>query len=117
MIYYRFVDAAIVIYDQTDLHSAESIISHVDDVKSVSPNSYICIVANKDDLPNKIVSLVEMQIWCEKQGFGFVVASAKTGSGIDGIVQTILNKIKFEKSVKKPKVELNDSEIKEKPCC
>lgn len=117
LMYYRNAHVAIIIFDLTNLDSANSIQSYIDDVKSICPDSYILVVANKEDLPNKVVPLDEIRNWCNHKGFGFQAVSAKTGHRINIIVPIILANITFVQ-IEETEIKLGTTnQKKKKGCC
>ena len=59
------------------------------------------LVANKIDLPNRIISSEKGQELADAHGLAFFETSAKTGENIDIAFQTLENKIKERRNTKK----------------
>jgi len=82
-IYYRDANAAIIVYDQTSMESADSLEKWLESFRgTVKTPCYIAIAANKDDLPQKVVPIKKVQDWATELGFDFFVTSAKDGTGV-----------------------------------
>ncbi|KAK8882555.1 hypothetical protein M9Y10_045197 [Tritrichomonas musculus] len=113
-IYYRDAKAAIIVYDQTSLESADALQSWLTSFRAtVKTPCYICIAGNKDDLPNKIVPQEKIKAWCDENGFDFFITSAKAGTGVNEMFQKLIEsvvrmseKIEIHES---PKLEANES--------
>lgn len=87
-IYYRDAVAAIIVYDQTDEKSASDVEEWLEGFRgTVKSNPYIAVVANKDDLENKVAGNERVRKWCNDNGFGFFITSAKTGTGIQEVFE------------------------------
>lgn len=120
-IYYRDALAAIIVYDQTDQSSADAIEKWLSAFKeTVKTPTHIAIVASKDDLPNKVVPVENMQNWAHEQGFDFYITSAKTGGGVSelftGVVRGIM-KMQNIDADSSPKPELTQKKDQSQSCC
>ena len=60
---------------------------------TVKGNCYIAVAANKDDLNNKSVNLNPIKDWCQSKGFEFFITSAKTGSGIQEMFNSVIKNL------------------------
>ena len=113
-IYYRDAKAAIIVYDQTSLDSADALQSWLTSFRAtVKTPCYICIAGNKDDLPNKIVPQEKIKAWCEENGFDFFITSAKAGTGVNEMFQKLIESVvKMSEKIEvheSPKIEENES--------
>ena len=119
-IYYRDAKAAIIVYDQTSLESADALQSWLTSFRAtVKTPCYICIAGNKDDLPNKIVPQEKIKAWCDENGFDFFITSAKAGTGVNEMFQKLIESVvKMSEKIEvheNPKLEENESSSR--GCC
>ena len=119
-IYYRDAHAAIIVYDQTSMESADSLEKWLESFRStVKTPCYIAIAGNKDDLPKKVVPVKQIQDWATSQGFDFFITSAKDGLGItdmfNSLVKSLIKMGKAETS-KVPTLR-KTSKDKKNDCC
>lgn len=76
IIYYRGVKTAILVFDQTNLHSAKDFPLLFEYFREqVNTSVYFAIAAIKDDLPNKKVKNQEIKSWCDNNGFAFFLSN------------------------------------------
>lgn len=93
-IYYRDAVAAVLVFDQTDKESADSLSKWLTAFKAtVKEPAYIAVAANKDDLENKVCDLEGIQRWATDNQFGFFVTSAKTGKGVTELFGTLIQNL------------------------
>lgn len=119
-IYYRDAKAAIIVYDQTSLDSADALQSWLSSFRAtVKTPCYICIAGNKDDLPNKIVPKEKIKAWCDENGFDFFITSAKSGTGVNEMFQKLIESVvkMSEKIEIQEKPQLEENASSEKSCC
>ena len=118
-IYYRDAHAAVIVYDQTSIESAESLESWLENFRNtVKTPCYISIAANKDDLPNKIVPIDKYKSWAIEQGFTFFVTSAKSGAGVTELFETLIENIMKDKTFdSKSTPKLRKTSQNNKKCC
>lgn len=120
-IYYRDAQAAIIVYDQTSLESADALQKWLTSFKNtVKTQCIIAIAANKNDLPNKIVPPEKIQEWCNENGFSFFITSAKTAEGIKEMFEAIAKGLLHQNTNhnQNSSQKLTDvNEKKEKGCC
>ncbi|KAH0788332.1 small GTP-binding protein [Histomonas meleagridis] len=91
-IYYRDAVAAIIVYDQTDQDSANAVSNWYESFHATVPSpAYVAIVANKDDLDNKVVSNETMEKYAKSNGFDFFITSAKTGKNINELFNSVIS--------------------------
>jgi len=105
-IYYRDAVAAILVYDQTDKESADSLTKWLDGFRStVKTPAFICVAANKDDLENKVVNNEQIKSWATENGFEFFLTSAKSGLNINEMFSTLVREVmKLQRVEAKPVV-------------
>ncbi|OHS93040.1 GTP-binding protein YPT1 [Tritrichomonas foetus] len=94
-VYYRNADAAILVYDVTDLQSFEDLQMWINAFQETAGNlSPIFIVGNKIDLEdNIIVDVNNGQSFANERGFDFFQTSALTGFNVDFLFQTVAETI------------------------
>jgi Ras-related protein Rab-6A len=118
-IYYRDANAAVFVYDQTSTESADALEMWLDSFRQVVKTPcYIVVAANKDDLPRKVVSHNKMNSWCEEHGFEMFITSAKDGTGVNELFNTIVKvlfRMRNNGSSKVPK--LRKATNDKKGCC
>ncbi|OHT16655.1 small GTP-binding protein [Tritrichomonas foetus] len=104
-IYYRDAKAAVIVYDQTSLETADALQSWLQCFRAtVKTSCYIAIAGNKDDLSNKIVPSEKIKAWCDENGFDFFLTSAKTGTGVNEMFNALIKSV----------VQLNDINVVQK---
>lgn len=120
-IYYRDAKAAIIVYDQTSLESADALQNWLESFRAtVKTPSYIAIAANKDDLPNKTVPPEKIKSWCDENGFDFFITSAKTGTGVTEMFNKLIENVvkMYENSNIQTTMKVNHSDQNsERSCC
>jgi small GTP-binding protein len=90
-IYYRDAVAAIIVYDQSDQASADSLSKWLAAFRgTVRGSAYIAIVGNKDDLETKTVAPEPIRQWAIENGFQFFLTSAKTGKNVNELFQSVI---------------------------
>lgn len=93
-IYYRDAHAAIIVYDQTSMESADSLEMWLESFRAtVKTPCYIAIVGNKDDLPRKVVPVEKIKDWATGKGFDFFITSAKDGTGVTEMFNTLVKSL------------------------
>jgi len=101
--YYRGCDGVIVMYDQTDRTSFEQAANWLGEVRKYGRHdTQVLLCASKDDLPSakKTITREEGTAKAAALGLGFAEISAKTGTGVDCAMATLLHlcmPIKLEK--------------------
>lgn len=118
-IYYRDANAAVIVYDQTSMESADSLEMWLESFRqTVKTQCYIAIAANKDDLPRKVVPLEKIKGWCESHGFDLFVTSAKDGTGVNELFNTLVKSlIKMGKAESSKVPNLRKTKKEKNGCC
>lgn len=98
--YYRNANAALVVYDVTQQDSLTKAQAWVNELKNKvgDEDLVICLVGNKidlcdDDEDKRAVGSVEARDYAAEQGLLFYEVSAKTGSGVRQIFESIGGKL------------------------
>ncbi|XP_078446704.1 uncharacterized protein LOC144715627 isoform X4 [Wolffia australiana] len=94
-IYYRDADAALLVYDITDMDSFIRVRKWVKELQQMASKPIVmAIAANKSDLvrENKF-DLHEAESYASSIGAGFFVTSAKFGTGVDEIFLHIATRV------------------------
>jgi len=82
-IYYRGSDAAIVVYDVTDVDSFNRLKRWISELRITLPeNLPIIVVANKSDLKNPTVAKCVAQKFASEQNAIFLETSARLNKGV-----------------------------------
>ncbi|OHS92856.1 small GTP-binding protein [Tritrichomonas foetus] len=123
-IYYRDAVAAVLVYDQSNPESADSLNDWLNSLRvNVKRPCLIFIVGNKTDLSTNAVDSEKMKEWCHESGFMFAQTSAKTGNGVEELFQTIIDKLlassaaiemSNENNAKAPKIQNENRSVN---CC
>mmetsp|Transcript_76489 Transcript_76489/g.127462 ORF Transcript_76489/g.127462 Transcript_76489/m.127462 type:complete len:205 (+) Transcript_76489:25-639(+) len=94
-IYYRDADAALLVFDITDVESFSRVKSWVRELrKMVGEEIVLCIVGNKIDLERqRLVGRQEAQEYAQSVGARFGETSAKTGRGIDEVFTVLARRL------------------------
>ena len=118
-IYYRDAHAAIIVYDQTSMESADSLQMWLDSFRAtVKTPCYIAIAANKDDLPRKVVPVEKIKEWAQGQGFDFFITSAKDGTGVNEMFNSLVKSLIKQGKAESSKVPaLRKTKKDNKGCC
>ena len=116
-IYLRNANAAIVVFSLTNRSSFESLGMWIDMFREVAGHdTFVCIVANKYDLTQEYeVSLDEAKDWTNQYNYPFFEVSAKTGYGIDKILDFLVTQLPTLKETRKNKRISQPEE--ESQCC
>jgi len=93
--YYRGAQAAIVVYDITNVDSFERAKSWVKELqRQGSPSIVIALAGNKSDLAAKrAIQVEEAQAFTEENGILFMETSAKTASNVNELFVAIAKKL------------------------
>ena len=118
-IYYRDAHAAIIVYDQTSMESADALEMWLDSFRAtVKTPCYIAIAANKDDLPRKVVPVEKIRDWASSQGFEFFITSAKDGTGVNEMFNSLVKALIKQGKAESSKVPaLRKTQKDKKGCC
>jgi small GTP-binding protein len=86
-VYYRGSEAAVILFDVTDLASWEKVPFWVNEVRDVEPNAHLVIIGNKTDLLSegypRAVGQSEVARYARDVGAAVYYTSAKLGDGPD----------------------------------
>ena len=92
--YYRGAEGAIVVYDSTEHDSFKKMDRWMSELKQYLPqDTPIVIAGNKCDLPNKIIDEDSVSKYAKKVNCQFFPTSAKVGTGVQEIFQSLAEKI------------------------
>jgi len=115
-LYYRGANAAILVYDQTDVNGFESVKNWVNELKENTQGEVlIFIAANKVDLPSKVDNLY-VQEYAKSINAQLFYTSAKENKGIEDLFKSIVAELmKNKKDIpqEKEEPEVNNSSS----CC
>jgi small GTP-binding protein len=121
-VYFRNAECALVVYAIDDRSSFESVPAWIASLRNISPNSVVCLVANKTDLnESRVVSFDHGERMAENFNADlYEETSALSGEGIDSIFPRLAQVRKFQ-----PEPVLNNSvlltlgknEVKKETCC
>jgi len=93
--YYRGAQAAIIVYDITNLDSFERAKTWVKELqRQGNPNIVIALVGNKSDLaPKRKIKPEDAQAYSDENGILFMETSAKTASNVNELFVAIAKKL------------------------
>ncbi|HMF32667.1 MAG TPA: GTP-binding protein [Candidatus Lokiarchaeia archaeon] len=92
--YYQGSFGFLLMFDLTNRASFEHIPNWVDEIRAAEPNVPIILIGTKSDLPDPQVTPEEMAIACEIFELQeSIIASSKTGAGVDEMFNRIGNAI------------------------
>jgi Ras-related protein Rab-5C len=99
--YYKNANAAIVVFDVTNIQSFEKAQSWVDELlENTNTNTVIALCGNKVDLEDsRKVSYDEGAYLAEKIGAFYIEVSAKKNINVEKMFEDILNRIPFEENI------------------
>ena len=96
-LFYRNALGCISVFEATSEDSLKDCFDYVNDFLDSVPDGNVVICANKIDLIETDLSsdplIIDAQRMCDQEKFSFVVASAKTGEGIEEVFLSIANQI------------------------
>ncbi|EAY13049.1 small GTP-binding protein, putative [Trichomonas vaginalis G3] len=119
-VYCRNVNAAFAVFDVSQPESYDRLESWIHLFKSVGDDRrLIFIVANKIDLLKENYHVVEDACtWAEERGYQFFAVSAKTGEGIEALIDNVVTAL-YEHYPKKGDCKQITIEVKDKNsgCC
>ncbi|MFX1296115.1 MAG: Rab family GTPase [Promethearchaeota archaeon] len=87
--YYHGANAAFIIFDQTRKKTYENINAWLEDVISHCGEIPYNIIANKNDLPNKEVSKMEIHELSADKNVEIFITSAKSGKNVEKVFELI----------------------------
>jgi small GTP-binding protein len=118
--YYRNASAVIYVFSYSDMYSLESLIEHLEEAKEYAyENCFYALVCNKIDLdeneciPKDIVRAKSAMMECDK----IYYVSAKTGEGIEHLVNDLFKYIGDWKNDLHKSVTLVEETVDKKRCC
>ena len=117
--YARNANCAVLCFDLTSLHSFQSLNSWIADIRNICDVSCrIIIVGNKVDL-EQIISDSLISEWCEDSNFRYIVTSAKSGVGIDQLLNLMAEEVLLSQQENNKKLDNNliQNENTESGCC
>ena len=99
-LFFRNALGCISVFDATSENSLQSCFEYINDFLDSAPDGKVVVCANKIDLLTTSITESEniqnAQRQCDNEGFSFLVASAKTGEGINELylclASAIMNK-------------------------
>ena len=91
-VYCRNVNAAFAVFDLTSLDTFQKLDSWINLFMSLGNEKRIVfIIGNKLDLGDAIqVEIVKAKEWCEQRNYRLFLVSAKTGEGVDAMINQVL---------------------------
>jgi len=93
-LYYRNCDAALIVYDITNLESYKKAIARIKELRENSSVSSIIIIGNKSDLDKeRMVTSREAKSYCDENDLLFMETSAKNNINIYEILVTLIDKL------------------------
>ncbi len=127
--YYRGANAIILCFDLTDYESFSDLDSWLQETKKFAdPETPIILVGNKCDSRNRIVEKDRIDAYAKSRNLDFIEASAKTGTNITDVFNSVIEKI-YQKQLANPPVKdiqnivmlgnylLPDKKNNNKKCC
>ncbi len=90
------VMAALIVCDLTRSSTLNSCAKYVQQVRAVNWTAPIVFVGNKLDLTaERVITDEDLRLCCETQGGTYVLASAKTGAGVDLAFELLARKLEL----------------------
>jgi small GTP-binding protein len=117
-IYYRNATAAVIVFDLTVRDTFDQIQNWINEVRSVVDNIVLVICGNKADLcDEREVDGIDAALLAEHANSAYVETSAKLGTGLDSLFQTVVREAVGKKPDLLEKVGPNLRENKSEGCC
>ena len=96
--FYKDTQGGILVFDVTNRESFEALNSWVDESCNFgAKNPDIIVVANKIEMPSRVISEIEARSWASANGFDYVEVSASTGSRVNQLFEQLTSRIVREK--------------------
>ena len=96
--FYKDTQGGILVFDVTNRESFEALNSWVDESCNFgAKNPDIIVVANKIEMPSRVISEIEARSWASDNGFDYVEVSASTGSRVNQLFEQLTSRIVREK--------------------
>ena len=96
--FYKDTQGGILVFDVTNRESFEALNSWVDESSQFgAKNPDIIVVANKIEMPSRVISEIEARSWASDNGFDYVEVSASTGSRVNQLFEQLTSRIVREK--------------------
>ncbi|QDZ23951.1 small rab-related GTPase [Chloropicon primus] len=96
--FYKDTQGGILVFDVTNRKSFEALNAWVDESCTFGAKSpEIFVVANKIEMPSRVVSEEEARMWADENGFEYFEVSASTGSRVMDVFEKLTSRILREK--------------------
>lgn len=96
--YYRNAVAAVIVFDVTNRDSFDQIQGWINELQTNVGSIVIVVCGNKIDLTDeRVIGEAEAGSFAETAGTPYCETSAKTGSGVSALFQTVVHSIADEK--------------------
>ena len=96
--FYKDTQGGILVFDVTNRESFEALNAWVDEsCKFGAKSPEIIVVANKIEMPSRVISEIEARSWAEDNGFDYFEVSASTGSRVTDLFEKVTSRILQEK--------------------
>jgi small GTP-binding protein len=101
--YYKNADAAVAVFDLTNLESFENLDNWVQTFRDVVSARIVCVLGNKSDLETeRAVTDAQIQGYVQSKSFSYFPTSAITGDGIQEAFAQLADDLLEQDSYKKP---------------
>lgn len=119
--YYRGADAAIIVYDITDINTFNQAKKWYNEIRSILPDAYIILVGNKLDMEDiRKVILYDVKRFTEEYKLDLIETSARTGRNVDKLFNQLIDNIPESNSkdpISENSVLLGNNEVELKDNC
>ena len=96
--FYKDTQGGILVFDVTNRESFEALNAWVDESCTFgAKNPEIFVVANKIEMPSRVISEEEARSWADANGFDYFEVSASTGSRVMDLFEKLTSRILREK--------------------
>ncbi|CAD8119678.1 unnamed protein product [Paramecium sonneborni] len=105
--YYRGAIGGLLVFDFSRRSTFEDIKKWLKEIKTYSCDKIqLVLVGNKSDLPNKDLTIQEVQEYAQQEKLDFYEASAKTGQNVDVVFESVA--IKILRKIETKQINLDD---------
>lgn len=118
--YFRSCKGVFLVFDLTNRQSFEDLDYWLELIhENTHSNPYIVLIANKNDLPDQVVTIEEIDKFCKEKELAYFMVSAKTGENVVNAGKHMANRLTTKRSQIVETIQLDSNKPPENndDCC